>query len=112
MADVADGAIAVVRGHVHQDGSAARPVTLEHDLLDHAAFQFARAPHDGFLDVVGGHGNSLGGEDGGTQTRVAVRIAAIAGGDGDFFDDARETLAALGVRGRLFVLNGCPFGMA
>ena len=112
VADVADGSVAVVGGHIHQNGRAARTVALEHDFLDHAAFQFARATHDGFLDVVGGHGDRFGGKDGGTQTRVAIRIAAITRGDGDFFDNARETLAALGVRGRLFMLNGCPFGMA
>ena len=51
--------------------------------------------------------------------RIAVRrrgfpsgIAAVAGGDRDFLDDARERFSALGVRGRLFMLNGGPFGMA
>jgi hypothetical protein len=112
VADVADRAVAVVGCHVDQNGRAARAITLEHDLFDHAAFEFARAAHDGFLDVVGGHGNSLGGKDGGTQARVAIRVAAVARGDGDFLDNTRETLAAFGVRGRLFVLNGCPFGMA
>src|SRR4029453_16066468 len=77
MPDVADGAVPVVGGHIDQNGCAARAVTLEHDLFDHAAFQFARAAHDGFLNVVGGHGNSFGCEDGGAQTRVAIRIAAI-----------------------------------
>jgi len=33
-------------------------------------FQFAGAAHDGFFDVVGGHGNALGGGDGGAQARV------------------------------------------
>jgi hypothetical protein len=64
VADVADGAVAVVGGDIHQYGCAAGAVALEHDLFDHAAFQFARAPHDGFLDVVGGHGRGLGRENG------------------------------------------------
>ena len=38
--------------------------------------------------------------------------AAIAGGDGQLFDEAREDLAALGVGGALLVLNRVPLGMA
>ena len=112
MADLADGAVAVVGGHVDQHGGAARAVAFEHDFLDLPAFQFAGAAHDGLLDVVGRHADGFGGEDGGAQARIGVRIAAAAGGDRDFLDDARKTLSALGVQGRLLVLNGGPFGMA
>ena len=38
--------------------------------------------------------------------------AAVAGGDGQFLDDAREDLAALGVGGALLVLDCVPLGMA
>ena len=63
MADLADGAVAVIGGHVDQDGGAARAVAFEHDFLDLPAFQFAGAAHDGLLDVVGGHADGFGGED-------------------------------------------------
>src|ERR1022692_4542594 len=88
------------------------PRMIEEVMFDHAAFQFAGAPHDGFLDVVGRHGCGFGRENGSAQTGVAIRVAAAAGGDRDFLDNARETLPAFGVRGRLFMFNGCPFGMA
>ncbi len=112
VADIADGAVAVVGGDVDQDGGAARPVAFEHDFVDLAAFQFAGAAHDGLLDVVGRHTDGFGGQDGGAQTGVPVGIAAAARGDHDFLDNARERFSALGVKSRLFVLNGGPFGMA
>ena len=93
MADFADRAVAVIGGDVDQDGGAAGPVAFEHDFVDLAAFQFAGAAHDGLLDVVGGHADGFGGQDGGAQARIPVRIAAAAGGDGDFLDDARERLS-------------------
>ena len=62
VADLADGAIAIVGGHQHQHRGAARSVAFEHDFVDLAAFQFAGAAHDGVLDVVGGHADGLGGE--------------------------------------------------
>ena len=112
MADLADRAVAVVGGHIDQHGRAARAVAFEHHFFDLPAFQFAGAAHDGLLDVVGGHAGGLGRQNGGAQPRIAVRIAARSRGDGDFLDDARERFPALGVRSRLLVLNGGPFGMA
>ena len=109
MADFADGAIAIIGGHVHQHGGAARPVAFEHDFVDLPAFQFAGAAHDGLLDVVGGHADGLGGEDGGAETGIGIRIAAAAGGDHNFLDDARERFPALGVQCGLLVLDGRPF---
>jgi hypothetical protein len=112
VADIGDGAVAVVGGDVDQDGGAARPVAFEHDLFDLSAFQFAGAAHDGLLDVVGRHADRFGGQDGGAQARIPVGIAAAARGDHNFLDDARERFSALGVKCRLFVFNGGPFGVA
>ena len=112
MANLADGAIAIIGGDVDQHGRAARTVAFEHDLVDLAAFQFAGAAHDGFLDVVGGHADAFGRQDRRAQARIGVRIAAIARGDRNFLDDARETFSALGVESGLFVLDGRPLGMA
>ena len=112
MADLADGAVAVVGSHIDQDGGAARPVAFEHHFLDLPAFQFARAAHDGLLDVVGRHADVFGGENRGAQARIAVGIAAVARGDRDFLDESREDFTALGVESRLLVLNCRPFGMA
>ena len=78
VADFADGAIAIVGGHQHQNGGAARPVAFEHDFVDLAAFQFAGAAHDGALDVVGGHADRLGGDDGRAKPGIHVRVAAAA----------------------------------
>ena len=111
MADIADGAVAVVSRDRNQHRRAARTVAFEHDFVDLAAFQFAGAAHDGALDVVGRHADSLGGKDGRAQTRIRVGIAAAPGGDHDFFNDAGEDFPALGVEGALLVLDGRPFGM-
>ena len=111
MANLADGAIAIVGGDHHQDGGAARAVAFKHDLVDLAAFELAGAAHDGLLDVVGRHADGLGGGDGRSQARIHIRIAAVSGGDHDLFNDARETLPALGVGGGFLVLDCRPFGM-
>jgi hypothetical protein len=112
VADIGDGAIAVVSGDIDQDGGAARPVAFEHDLFDLTAFEFAGAAHDGLLDVVGRHTDRFGGQDGGAQARIPVGVPAAARGDHDFLDNARERFSTLGVKCRLFVLNGGPFRVA
>ena len=43
---------------------------------------------------------------------VAGIAAAVTGRDGQFLDDAREDLAALGVGRALLVLDRVPLGMA
>ena len=96
VTEFADGAVAVVGRDFHQNSRAAGTVAFEHDLFDLSAFQFTGAAHDSALDVVGRHTDRLGGGDGGTKARVAIGIAAAAGGNHDLLDDARKDLAALG----------------
>ena len=76
MADLADGAIAIVGGEVEQHGDAAGTVAFEIEFLVGRARQFAGAALDGALDVVGRHVLGLGVEDGLAQARVLVGIAA------------------------------------
>ena len=113
MADFADRAVAVIGGDVDQDGGAARPVAFEHDFFDLAAFQFAGAAHDGLLDVVGRHADTL------LAARMAVRRRGLPSGSPPLRAaivislmmrvNAFPRLASVS---RLFVLNGGPFGMA
>ena len=60
VADLGDGAVAVVGRAFDQDGHPARAVALEGDLLVGGPLQLARALLDGALDVVGGHVHALG----------------------------------------------------
>ena len=94
---------------IDDDGDAAGAVALKGDLFVADAFQLAGAALDGALDVVLRHVLGLGGQNGGAQPRIAVRIAAALGGDGDFLDQAGEDLAALGVERALLVLDCGPF---
>ena len=92
---------------------AAGAVGLVGDFFVDDAGQLAGAALDRLLDVVGGHVDFLGLRDDRAQARVHARVAAaVAGGDGQFLDDARENLAALGIGRALLVLNRVPLGMA
>jgi hypothetical protein len=51
----------------------------------------------------------FGGQDGGAQAGIGVRIAAAAGGDHDFLDDARERFSALGVESAFLCLMVAHF---
>src|SRR5215831_4671186 len=97
VADFGDGTVAVVGRDVHQNRGPAGTVAFKHHLLDLSSFQFAGAAHDRFLDVVAGHGHSFRSKNRGAQTGIAVGIAAVTRGDGDFFNEAGECLPALGV---------------
>ena len=109
MADLADRAVAVIGGHVNQDGDAAGSVALEHHFLDLAALEFAGAALYGALDVVGGHAGRLGRQDGGAQPGIGVGIAAAAAGsDHDLLDNTGKRLAALSVGGGLLMLDRSP----
>ena len=113
VADLTDGAVAVVGGDVHEDGDAAGAVALQGELFIDDAGELAGAALDGALDVVGGHVLRLGGEHGAAQAGIGVGVAAAgAGGDGNFLDQAGEGFAALGVGGRLFMLDRGPFGVS
>src|SRR5690606_9977560 len=104
VAQLADGAVAVVGQRLDDDGRAAGAVALVRDLFVVDAFFLARAAPDGPLDVLVGHVHGLGVGDHGAQAGVARRVtAAGARGDRQFLDDAREDPAALGVERTLLV---------
>ena len=113
VADLADGAVAVVGDRLDDHRGAAGAVALVGDFLVADARFLTRAATDRSRDVVVGHVRRLGIGDDGAEPRVHPGVAAAdAGGDGQFLDDAREDLAALGVEGALLVLDGVPLGMA
>ena len=113
VADLADGAVLVVGHRLDDDRRAAGAVALVVDLFVGDARQLAGAALDRPLDVLGRHVGRLGFGDHGAQPRVHVEVAAaIPGRDGHFLDEAREQLAALGVKRALLVLDGVPLGMA
>jgi len=99
-------------GHGSSDRRAAWAVAFEHHFIDLATFKLARASHDRFLDVVGGHGNGLRRRDRRPKAGIAIRIAAAARGNGDFLNESGKKFAALRVGGSLFMLDGCPFRVA
>ncbi len=113
VAEFADDAVAVGGHHLDNHAHAARAVALEVHFFVLLAFQLPGAASQSPLDVVIGHIFIFGGQDGGAQTRIRIRVAAAhASGNGDFTNEFRENAAALGVGGRLFVFNRSPLGMA
>ena len=113
VTNFADRAVLVVGQRLDDDRRAAGTVALVIDLLVRDARQLARAALNRALDVVGGHVDGLGFGHDRAQARIAVDVAtAAARRDGQFLDDPREDLAALGVGSPLLVLNRVPFGMA
>src|SRR6266853_516291 len=99
VADLADGAVAIVRGHLHQQRHAARAVTFKSDFFVVDALKFASTALDGALDVVGRHVLRLGSSDSPAQSRITFNVAsATLGGHGNFFNQTGEYLAALGVQ--------------
>jgi len=61
------------------------------------------------LDVVGRHVDTFGFVDDRSQPGIAVGITASdASGDRDFFDNARENLAALGIGGTFLMFDTMP----
>ena len=113
VTDLADRPVLVVGQRLNQERHAARTVAFVGDLFVRDTRLFARAAANGALDVLARHVVRLGLGDDGPQPRVHVGIAAAAAsGDGQFLDEAREDLAALGVGGTLLVLDCVPLGMA
>ena len=113
VADLADRPVLVVGERLNQERHAAGTVAFVGDLFVGDARLFARAAANGALDVLARHVVRLGLGDDRPQARIHVRIAAAAaGGDGQFLDEAREDLAALGIGGTLLMLDCVPLGMA
>src|SRR5690606_15145866 len=112
MADLGDGAGAVVGQAVDDHRGAAGAVAFVADFLVGRAVELTRATLDGAPDGVLGHvgvGRLVHGEP---QPRVRLRVGpAPLRGDGQLPDDPRENLAALGVGPLLLVLDVGPFGM-
>ena len=73
MADIADGPVAVVRGYQDQHRRAARPVAFEHDFIDLAALELARAAVMARLMLSPGMLTAL-------AARIAVRRRGLASG--------------------------------
>src|SRR6516164_1872577 len=104
MTNLADSAIAVIGKHLNDDRNTAGTVAFKADFFVGCAFQFAGAALDCALNVVSRHILGLGSQNRGSKSRVAVRIAApVLRGDGDFLDQTRKGLAALGIERALLV---------
>ena len=113
VADFADRPVLVVGQRLDHQRDAARPVALVGDLFVRDARLFTGAAADGALDVLARHVVRLRFGDDRAEARVHVGVTtAAARGDGQFLDEAREDLAALGVSSTLLVLDCVPLGMA
>ena len=113
MPNLTDGAIAIVGQYFQEQRNAAGTVPLIDDLVVVHRGVSVRATAYRPFDVVGRHVRRLGIGDHGAKPWMHIRVAATrTGGDREFFDDAREQLAALGVSGALLVLDRMPLGMA
>src|SRR5712664_258139 len=110
VAKFADDAIAIRGDRLDQHPHAARSVALESHFFVLFPLKLTGAAQDGSLDVLTRHVLILASQDGGAKARVRVRIAAAnARSDRDFADYPGENAAALGVGGRLLVLDRGPF---
>ena len=111
VAHLRAGAVAVVGQRLDQDRRAARAVALIDDTLD--LLVAARGPGaavDRPLDVVLGHRVAARLLDRRGEGEVRVGVSpALTGGDRDRARELREQLPALGVGGRLLVLDRSPF---
>src|SRR5262249_57060274 len=113
VADLADGAVLVVRQRLDVDRRSAGPVALVHHLFERGAVAASGALLDRALDRVLGHVRAPRLVDGQAQPRVRVGIAAAdPGRRADLADQLREDLPALRVRGALLALDRGPAGMA
>ena len=93
-AHLARRAVAVVGQRLDDDGDAAGRIALVTHLVVVLGVG-ARGLLDRALDIVLGHVLGAGGEHGGAQTRVHVRVGqAHLGGDGDFAGELGEELGA------------------
>ncbi len=110
MAKLTNDAVAIRGDDLNQHAHSARTVAFEGGFLKLLAFELAGAAKDGALNVLVRHVFVFARQNGGSQARIGVRIAAAdARRDGNFPNDARENAAALCVSGRFLVFNRCPF---
>ncbi len=109
MSELANNAVTVCGNRLNQHPHAARPVALEHHFFILLAFELAGAAKNGALDVFVRHVFILGRGNSSAKARIGVWVAAAdARRDSDFANNSRENAAALCVRGRFLVLDGCP----
>src|SRR6185312_16644384 len=113
MADVGNGAGAVVGHAIDDHRGAADAVALVADLLVADVLEAAAAALHRAVDRVLRHVLRRGLVDREAQPRVHRRVtAAEARGDGDLLDEAREDLAALRIGGGFAMLDVGPFAVA
>src|SRR5262245_10669494 len=104
-----DGAVLVVRDRLnhycHSAGTKAFVGSVLVALSRQLASSFLNSP----LDVFSRHVDTLSLLDDCSESRIAIWVTATnAGSHRDFFNDARENLATLGVCGALLVLDAVP----
>jgi hypothetical protein len=103
-------AVAVVSHDLNQDSDTAGSVALVGQLLHVVGFTGAGAAGDGAVDGVAGHIGVQGLVHCRAQAGVVFRGGtALLGGYHQFPDKLGEHLAALGILGRLAVLDIGPF---
>src|SRR6266404_912137 len=113
VADLGDRPVTVVGQDRDHDRDPRGAVALVVDLLVVDALELARPLLDRALDVVARHARGLRRRDGGAQAGIGVDVTAPhTRGDGDLLDHLGEDLAALGVLGRLLVLDRAPLRVA
>ena len=105
MPDLRDGAHAIVGLTLDKDRDAARPVAFIGDVFDGCAGDLTRAALDRVHHGVLRHVEPLGVVHRFAKPGIAERVAAAAGGNGQFLDELRERPAALSVNRSLLVLD-------
>ena len=113
VADLRDGAVAIVGDTVHHHCGAAGTVALVAHFFEGICAGFAGRAPDGPVHGVLRHvaGERLVNRE--SETGIGAGVAtAFTRGDGDFADELGEQLAAPGVLGLLAVLDVRPLGMA
>ena len=110
MAHLGHGAIAVISHHFHQHRDTTGRVTFIGQLLHVIGFVGAGAASNGAIDGVAGHIGAQRLVHRRAQPRVILwQGAALLGGDDQLANELGEHLAALGILGRLAVLDIGPF---